>query len=119
FGLAVDPTNSQRVYWGATSEGGGVYRSDDGGATWQSVFANDPWIFNVLVNEQGVVYCAGSNLWRSGDHGHTWQQLTHFNEGRTIIGLETDPRDPRTLWIAATTWDGSSNGAVYKTSDAG
>jgi photosystem II stability/assembly factor-like uncharacterized protein len=119
FGLAVDPTDSQRVYWGATGQGGGLYRSDDAGATWKHVFSNEQWIFNLMVTNDGTVYCPGTNLWRSADHGKTWKQLTHFNDGRTIIGLEADPRDPKTVWISTATWDGSSNGAVYKTIDAG
>jgi len=30
-----------------------------------------------------------------------------------------DPRDDRTIWISAVTWDGSSDGGVYKTTDNG
>ncbi len=120
FGLAVDPTDSRRVYWGACgSPGGGLHRSDDGGATWKQVFSHEQWIFNLLVTADGTVYCPGTNLWRSGDHGQTWKQLTQFNNGRTIIGLEVDPRDPGTMWISTCTWDNSANGAVYKTIDGG
>jgi photosystem II stability/assembly factor-like uncharacterized protein len=119
FGLAVDPTDSKRVYWGACGAGGGVHRSDDGGATWKQVFSNEQWIFNLHVAADGTVYCPGANLWRSTDHGQTWKQLTKFNNGRTIIGLETDPRDPKTIWISTCTWDNSANGAIYKTTDGG
>jgi photosystem II stability/assembly factor-like uncharacterized protein len=119
FGLAVDPTDSNRVYWGACGDKGGLYRSSDGGATWKPVFANEQWIFNVMVTPAGVVYCPGTNLWRSTDHGSTWKQITKFTNGRQIIGLEVDPRDEKTLWISTTTWDGSSNGGVYKTTDGG
>ncbi len=119
YGLAVDPTDSKRLYWGACGTNGGLHRSEDGGQTWKQVFANEQWIFNVMVAKDGTVYCPGQNLWRSTDHGATWQQLTKFNNGRAIVGLETDPRDPKTLWISTTTWDGSNNGAVYKTIDGG
>jgi photosystem II stability/assembly factor-like uncharacterized protein len=119
YGLAVDPTDSKRLYWGACGTNGGLHRSEDGGATWKSVFSREQWIFNVLVAKDGTVYCPGQNLWRSTDHGATWQQLTKFSNGRPIVGLEADPRDPKTLWISTTTWDGSANGAVYKTTDGG
>lgn len=37
--LVADPRNSERLYVGAGGEG--VFRSDDGGATWQKVSSND------------------------------------------------------------------------------
>lgn len=35
------------------------------------------------------------------------------------MGLETDPRDPKTVWYAATTWSGDAEGGVFKTRDGG
>ncbi len=119
FGLAVDPTDSRRIFWGSCGAKGGVYRSADSGATWQNVFAKDEWIFNVMVSPAGVVYCSGKNLWRSTDHGATWKQLTNLTNNWTVVGIEVDPRDAKTIWISATTWDGSSQGAVYKSTDDG
>lgn len=119
YGLAVDPTDSKRIFWGACGSKGGLYRSEDAGATWNHVFANEFWIFNVLVTPSGVVYCPGRNLWRSMDHGSTWLQITRFTGDRVIVGLEVNPHDERTMWISTVTWDSSSNGAVYKTSDGG
>ncbi len=119
YGLAVDPTDSQRIYWAACGAHGGLHRSEDGGATWKSVFPYDQWVFNMLVAADGSVYCGGKNFWRSTDHGASWKQLTKFTNDRTIIGLETDPRNATTMWISTTTWDGSNSGAVYKTTDSG
>lgn len=119
FGLAVDPTDSRRLYWGACGANGGVHRSEDGGETWQSVFTGDYWVFNLHVTADGTVYCPGKNLWRSTDHGKTWKQLTKRTGDHVIVGLETDPRDPKTLWCSATTWDNDAEGGVFKTSDGG
>jgi photosystem II stability/assembly factor-like uncharacterized protein len=121
FGLAVDPTDSKRLYWGCCGTGGGLWRSEDGGASWQHVFKNDQWIFNVHVAADGAVYVPGKNLWRSADCGKTWKQLTKFpyNSERLIVAVETDPADAKRLWFATTTWDGSSNGGVYETTDGG
>jgi photosystem II stability/assembly factor-like uncharacterized protein len=119
YGLAVDPTDSQRIYWAACGANGGLHRSEDGGATWKSVFPHDQWVFNMMVTGDGTVLCGGKNLWRSTDRGATWKQLTKFTGDRTIVGIESDPRNPATLWISAVTWGGGSSGAVYKSSDAG
>lgn len=120
FGLAVDPTDSKRLYWGACGAGGGLYRSEDGGATWQLVFKNEQWVFNVHVAADGTVYCPGKDLWRSTDHGQTWKRLTRFTDAaRVIVALETDPAAPHRIWFAQTTWGGAASGGVYESTDAG
>jgi photosystem II stability/assembly factor-like uncharacterized protein len=119
FGLAVDPTDPKRLYWAACGDRGGLYRSQDAGENWELVFKNEQWSFNVMVTADGTVYCPGRNLWRSTDHGKTWAKITKFTDDRVIVAMEVHPRDPNTLWFTATTWDGSANGAVYKTSDGG
>lgn len=120
FGLAVDPTDSRRLFWAACGTGGGVYRSEDAGASWQHVFRNEQWPFNLHVAADGTVYCPGNNLWRSTDHGTTWKQLTKFPyTSRIIVAIETDPTDASRMWFAATTWDNSPDGGVYETRDAG
>jgi photosystem II stability/assembly factor-like uncharacterized protein len=118
FGLAVDPTDSRRIYWGACGEGGGLWRSEDGGESWQRVFQNEQWVFNVLVAADGTVYCPGINLWRSTDHGQAWKRLTKSSEGQ-IVGLEIDPRDPKTLWYSTIKHGGTAWGHIMKTTDGG
>lgn len=119
YGLAVDPTDSKRIYWTACGNNGGIWITEDGGESWKNVFSNDAWLWNVVVTKTGVAYAAGSNIWKSIDHGKSWTQLTKFTDGRPIVGLEVDPRDPKTVWISVVSWDGSSNGAVFKTTDDG
>lgn len=119
YGLAVDPTNSQRVFWAACGTNGGLWRSEDGGDSWKHVFTNEGWLFNLMVTRDGTIYCPGKNLWRSTDHGNTWKKISDFKGDGTIVGLEEDPRDAKTLWLSLTTWDDSSNGGVYKTTDGG
>jgi photosystem II stability/assembly factor-like uncharacterized protein len=119
YGLAVDPTDSKRLFWGACGSSGGVHRSEDGGLTWKLVFRNEIFIWNVLVTAEGIIYCSGQQLWRSTDHGDTWKQVTHFVEKQSLVALEVHPRDPKTLWVAATTWDSLSTGGVFKTTDGG
>ncbi len=119
YGFQVDPTDSKRLFWGACGAGGGIYRSEDGGESWKNVFPNSQWVFDLHVAADGTVYCPAKDLWRSTDHGNTWTQLTHFDGNRTVLGIEVDPRNPKTIWITQTTWDSSDNGALFKTIDGG
>lgn len=119
YGLVVDPTNSKRLFWGGCSTGGGVHRSEDGGDSWQSVFSNENFIWNLHALADGTIYCSGQHLWRSADHGKTWTQVTHFPEKRSIVGIEVHPRDPKTMWVSAVTWNTVPDGAIYRTTDAG
>ncbi len=118
YGLAVDPTRSNRLFWGATGEQGGVHRSRDAGATWERTTLPESWVFNLAVSVRGVVYAGGANLWRSRDHGDTWTKLTTF-DGLAIVGLEIDPRREETIWLSRVSWGEDTAGGVYRTTDGG
>lgn len=117
YGLAVDPTNPKRIFWGTCGNKGGLYRSEDAGESWKRVFENETWVFNVLVTADGTVYCPGKELWRSRDHGTTWEQLTQRNDGIDIVGLETDSADR--IWYSTVSWSVTEVGGVYESRDAG
>lgn len=120
YGLAVDPTDSRRLYWGACDKGGGLYRSDDGGESWQLVFSNDKWIFNVHVTADGTVYALGKLIYRSTDHGKTWKALTRLPVDGTVVGFETHPTDPNIIWACANIWSNAGDkGGVFKSTDGG
>lgn len=118
YGLAVDPTDSNRIYWGACGDKGGMWRSEDAGASWERLGGVEPWVFNVEVAADGTVYAGANNLWRSTDHGKTWKQLTKI-QGRTVVGIATDPEDAQRVWISAVTWGGSDEGGIFRTTDGG
>lgn len=119
YGLAIDPTDSNRLFWAACNDKGGVYRSEDAGASWQKVYSGDYWVFNVMVGQDGTVYAAGKNLYRSSDHGKSWKAITNITDGSTVVGIETDPRDPKTMWYCTTSWNSDAAGGIFKTTDGG
>lgn len=119
YGLAVDPTDSKRLFWGGCKDNGGLWRSEDGGASWQLVFSKEDWVFNLMVTADGTVYCPGKQLWRSTDHGTTWTQVSNFTEGGAIVGLEQHPTQPDTLWVSRVGWGDAPTGRISKTTDGG
>jgi len=119
YGLAVDPTDSRRIFWGSCGSNGGLWRSEDSGETWENVFSRDRWIFNVHVTKTGEIYVGGRNLWHSADHGKTWTQLTQFPSDRSVCGIETHPDNPEVIWCSAVTWNSKVEGGVFKSVDHG
>ncbi len=118
YGLMVDPTEPQRIFWGACGPNGGLYRSEDGGESWTLIMKDEPWVFNLIVSATGEVYCSGNNLWHSTDHGATWKKISDFKDGNTIVGLELHPKDEKTIWISRVSWGGGTGG-IFKTIDGG
>jgi photosystem II stability/assembly factor-like uncharacterized protein len=68
--------------WCGTSRGG-VFRTDDGGNSWQSVGLEGRLIMAVTASpvERDVVWVGTepSEVWRSGDAGNTWEQTSRLD----------------------------------------
>jgi len=130
-----EPNNRQSSSWGD-----GVYRSLDGGATWQNMGLRDSkHIGRVVIDprDPNIVYVAvvghlwGPNrergLYKTADGGKTWTQSLFINEDTGVIDVAIDPQSPGTLYAAAyqrrrTPWGmngGGPHSALYKTIDGG
>jgi len=118
-GIAVDPTDPKRLFWGACGVGGGLYRSEDGGESWKLVFSKEDWVFNVTLSQDGTIYCPGKQLWVSQDHSSTWRQVTQFGDGVSIVDVQVDTASPNRIWLSRTAWDASTTGGVWETTNAG
>lgn len=120
YGLAVDPTNSRRLYWGACDKGGGVYRSENSGESWELVFGKNDYIFNLAIDSKGNVYAGNQQLFRSSDHGKTWTKVSNFADTRNaIVGMEIDPANENRIWISKVAWGSGNQGGVFRTTDGG
>ncbi len=104
IGVAVSPADSRRVYaLIEATEGGGLYRSNDRGATWSWVSAEPnllvrPWYFGHIVADpldRDTVYVPGRKVWKSRDGGRSWLQLNTSYWDQHDLWL--DPRDPRRM----------------------
>ncbi len=125
--IVVDPRDGARVYVAALGKlytpGGerGIYRTLDGGATWQQVLAGDAHtgFVDLALDPQHpeVLYAAawersrrpwnfveggaGSGIYKSVDGGSTWKRLAGgFPTGEHVgrIGLAISPQNPQTLY---------------------
>lgn len=70
--IAYDRTEPRRVY--ASTESG-LFRSEDGGETWEKV--SDEPVTSLAVDASGTLYAATpeGSLVRSADQGRTWGDL--------------------------------------------
>jgi photosystem II stability/assembly factor-like uncharacterized protein len=107
IGISVSPANPQRLY--ATIEcppedsTGGIFRSDDGGATWQRTSGDQrwmvrPWYYSVVTadpSDTNTVFLMNLSTWKSTDGGHTFSRI-RLPHGDTHA-LWIDPADSRRM----------------------
>ena len=100
-GVAVAPnTRGQRVYFilEAREKNGGLYRSDDAGATWKKA-TEDPritgyWYMSEIFVEPknpDTVYVPSQNLYRSMDGGHNFTAIKGAPGGDDYHTMWIDP----------------------------
>ena len=87
--IKPDPKNNQIVYLGFSS--GGLWKTLDGGQTWNAIFDNFPWLAIADVNidpiNSKIIYVAtgdpnisgypfvGDGVYKSVDGGQTWKNI--------------------------------------------
>ena len=143
--IRVSPTDPDLVYaaamghaWGP-NEQRGVYRSKDGGKTWERILfvnensgavdlAMDPTNPRILYASlwrfrRGAYFFEsggeGSSLWKSTDGGDTWKELSG-NKGMPkgtlgIIGITVSPSNPQNLYAIVE----AKEGGVFRSRDGG
>ncbi|MDH5344858.1 MAG: glycosyl hydrolase, partial [Gammaproteobacteria bacterium] len=106
IGIAISPADSMRVYaFIEADEGeGGIYRSDDGGASWQMTHQDlygleIPNSYNHITadpEDPDIVYIQPiSGFQKSVDGGHTFEHINHLNWDPHALWI--DPGDPRRM----------------------
>ncbi len=146
--VVIDPKNPNTVWVGtgennaqrSVSYGDGVYKSVDGGRTWQNMgltqsehigkIVIDPRNSNVVyVAAQGPLWSAGGErgLYKTTDGGKTWTRVLDPGTWAGASDVVLDPRNPDV--VIATTWQrhrrqwgyiaGGPESAIYRSTDGG
>jgi photosystem II stability/assembly factor-like uncharacterized protein len=146
--IALAPGNPD-VVWVGTGEsnvrnsvsfGDGVYKSTDGGNTWQHLgLKESERISAIVINPQDpdIVYVGalghafGPNeergVFMTTDGGKTWTKTLYIDNQHGVSDLEIDPSNPNILYAGMWSFDrkpwthrsGSEKGGVFKSIDGG
>lgn len=136
--IATDPADPGAVYAGTDR---GVYHSTDGGVSWRRISRGLPHqhVSDIAVSRdgRGTLFAVldtdlDSETWRGGiyrsdDRGQTWLErndgLAKWMGNRTSLdtvssyrNLVFDPVDPRTLYVADTSW---GTVGIYRSTNGG
>jgi len=154
--ITLDPNNARTIWVGSgenvsgrhVAYGSGVFRSRDGGTTWENMGLTssehigmirvDPRDSNVIyVAAQGPLWSAGGErgLYKSTDGGSSWNKILGDGLGNTEIDdqytgvseVHLDPRNPDVIY--AVSWqkfrnvavllDGGPGSGIHKSTDGG
>lgn len=146
--IAIDPKNPE-VIWAGTGEGNprnsvsfgdGVYKSNDGGKTWQHLGLRDTmYITRILIHPQNsdVVFVGalghafGPNeergVFMTTDGGKTWQKTLYLDPEHGVADMDIDPVNPNIVYAAMWRFErkpwnfvsGSEKSGVFRSTDGG
>jgi photosystem II stability/assembly factor-like uncharacterized protein len=146
--IALEPGNPD-VVWVGTGEsavrnsisfGDGVYKSTDGGKTWQNVGLRDSErISKILISprDPNTVYVgalghafgpnAERGVFMTTDGGRTWQKTLYIDAQHGVADMDIDPQNPNIVYAAMwfferkpwTHRSGDDRGGVFKSIDGG
>ena len=127
-------SNPETIFVGGASAG--VWKTDNGGATWWPIFDDQPLInigsIKVQQSNPSVIWVGtgegnprnslnlGEGIYKTLDGGKTWKRMG-LEKTRNIHRIVIDPTNPNTVYAAAigNPYGIHSERGVYKTTDGG
>jgi photosystem II stability/assembly factor-like uncharacterized protein len=125
--LAIDPQNPTTIYAGIYGgnavRSGGVFKTTDGGDSWNAAKSGlpDGGVIALAINPQnpGTIYASSRGVFKSTDGGASWSAMNSGLEGDIgylgfpFSALAIDPENPDTIYAAG------FDTALYKTTNGG
>lgn len=124
IGIAVSAVNPKRVFALVESKKGGLFRSDDGGDSWELV-STEPeirqraWYFSKIYSDpknEDIVYGLNVNMYRSSDGGKTFKEINTPHGDHHDLWI--DPENANRMIVAddggaQISFDGGNNWSTY------
>jgi photosystem II stability/assembly factor-like uncharacterized protein len=132
--VAGIPSQPNVYYFGAV--GGGVWKSTNGGETWEPIFDSQPiasiGALAIAPSNPDVIYVGtgeatlrsnltyGNGMYKSSDGGKSWAHIG-LSDSRHIARIIVDPKDPNTVLVAAIghAYGPNPERGVFRSSDGG
>ena len=146
--VAIAPSDTNQVWVGTGEEdsrnsisaGGGIFKSNDGGETWELMGLEETQVIGRIVvhpTNPDIVYVAAvghvwdSNpergLYRTRDGGVTWELVKFISDSAGFVDVILHPEDPNVIFAAS--WQrvrgpyflnsGGPGSALWKSTDGG
>jgi len=119
-GVAVAPSNPEKVYAIIENSNGGLYKSEDAGETWTLTSSDNnirqrAWYYTKVYvdpKNENLVYCPNVNFMKSSDGGRTFQSINTPHGDHHDLWI--DPEDGRRMIVAddggaQVSFDGGNN----------
>ena len=135
-GFVVDSSDPTGNTWLAGSTGGGVWKTEDAGNSWEcisdgyfggsigavAVSESDPNIIYVGEGEQTLRgnVSSGMGMWRSNDAGQTWNFIG-LPKSEHISRIRIHPNNPDEVYVGVigNLWKPNEERGLYKSIDGG
>lgn len=119
-GVAVAPSNPEKVYAIIENSNGGLYKSEDAGETWSLTSSDNnirqrAWYYTKVYvdpKNENLVYCPNVNFMKSSDGGRTFQSINTPHGDHHDLWI--DPEDGKRMIVAddggaQVSFDGGNN----------
>ena len=126
IGITVSAVNPERVYALIECKSRGLYRSDDGGNTWEKQtddanICQRAWYFSKIfadTKNENIIYALNVGMYRSTDGGKTFKQTINTPHG-DHHDLWIDPEDASRMIVAddggaQISFDAGANWSTYE-----